>query len=127
MVDKVIATPAALALIELLAAKHGPLLFHQSGGCCDNTAPNCFRQGEIGIGQAELLLGEVGGQPFYIDQHQYEFSRNTQLIIDAVDGYGATFSLEGPEGKAFINRYRLFTDDELTELQLAPGNTHAQP
>lgn len=118
MVEKVIATPAALELIELLKTKHGPeLMFHQSGGCCDNSAANCYLPGEITICQGDVYLGDIGGCPFYIGTAQYETWKHTQIIIDAVDGYGGgTFSLEGPEGKFFQSRSRVFTDAELAEL-----------
>ncbi|MBI2306271.1 MAG: DUF779 domain-containing protein [Rhodocyclales bacterium] len=119
MVDKVIATPAALELIEFLKAKHGPVFFHQSGGCCDNSAANCYLPGELTIGAGDELLGEIGGCPFYISKSQYAYWKHTQLIIDVIDGHGGTFSLEGPEGKAFHTRSRLFTDAELAELGFA--------
>lgn len=117
MVDKVIATPAALALIELLKAKHGPgLMFHQSGGCCDNSAANCYLLGELTIGAGDVYLGDIGNCPFYIGRAQYEYWRHTQLIIDVIESTGGTFSLEGPEGKAFHTRSRVFTPAELAEL-----------
>jgi uncharacterized protein (DUF779 family) len=117
MVDKVIATPAALELIDELRRKHGPVMFHQSGGCCDNSAANCYLPGEITTGAGDVLLGEIGGAPFYISKSQYEYWKHTQLIIDVIEGHGGTFSLEGPEGKAFHTRSRLFTDAEWAELQ----------
>jgi uncharacterized protein len=117
MVDKVIATPAAVELIEQLKQKHGPVMFHQSGGCCDNSAANCYLPGEITTGAGDVLLGEIGGSPFYISKSQYEYWKHTQLIIDVIDGHGGTFSLEGPEGKAFHTRSRLFTDAEWAELE----------
>ncbi|HRP71007.1 MAG TPA: DUF779 domain-containing protein [Luteimonas sp.] len=122
MVEKVIATPAALELIELLKAKHGPeLMFHQSGGCCDNSAANCYLPGEITIGQGDVYLGEIGGCPFHIGKAQYETWKHTQVIIDAIDGHGGgTFSLEGPEGKSFHSRSRVFSDAELAELGIEP-------
>jgi len=117
MVDRVIATPAALELIELLKVKHGELMFHQSGGCCDNSAANCYLPGEVMIGQADVLLGEVGGCPFYIGKMQYEYWKRTQIILDALDGAGGgTFSLEAPEGKHFHSGSRLFSDAEWAEL-----------
>ena len=117
MVDKVIATAAAVELIETLKQKHGPVMFHQSGGCCDNSAANCYLPGEITTGAGDVLLGEIGGSPFYISKSQYEYWKHTQLIIDVIDGHGGTFSLEGPEGKAFHTRSRLFTDAEWRELE----------
>ena len=117
MVDKVIATPAALELIEQLKAQHGPgLMFHQSGGCCDNSAANCYLLGELTTGAGDVLLGEIGGCPFYIGKAQYGYWRHTQLIIDVIEGHGGTFSLEGPLGKAFHTRSRVFTPEELAAL-----------
>ncbi|MCT9810410.1 DUF779 domain-containing protein [Acidovorax sp. Be4] len=118
MVEPVIATPAALVLIAELKQKHGPgLMFHQSGGCCDNSAANCYLLGELTTGPGDVYLGQIGGCPFYIGRAQYVHWRHTQLIIDVIDGHGGgTFSLEGPEGKSFLTRSRVFTEDELTEL-----------
>ena len=116
MVEKVVATAAALELIESLKTKHGPLMFHQSGGCCDNSAANCFLPGEITMGAGDVLLGEIGGCPFYMSTSQYEYWKHTQLIIDVIEGHGGTFSLEGPEGKAFHTRSRVFTQAELAEI-----------
>jgi uncharacterized protein (DUF779 family) len=117
MVEKVIATEAALKLIDTLKQKHGSIFFHQSGGCCDNSAANCYLPGDLTIGAGDVYLGNIGGCPFYISKSQYEYWKHTQLIIDVVDGHGGTFSLEGPEGKAFLTRSRVFTDVELAELE----------
>lgn len=121
MVDKVIATPATVELIAVLRQKYGPkLIFHQSGGCCDNSAANCYLEGEVMIGPADVKLGEIDGVPFYMGVQQYEYWKHTQLIIDVVEGgHGGTFSLEGPEGKAFLTRSRVFTDAEVAALGLA--------
>jgi uncharacterized protein len=105
---KVIATDAALELIEKLKAKYGPLMFHQSGGCCDGSSPMCYPQGELIIGDSDVLLGEIGGCPFYISKAQYEYWKHTQLIIDVVPGRGGMFSLEGPEGVRFLTRSKVF-------------------
>lgn len=114
MVDKVVATPAALELIEQLKRQHGPgLMFHQSGGCCDNSAANCYMLGELTIGAGDVYLGDIGGCPFYIGKAQYAYWRHTQLIIDVIEGTGGTFSLEGATGRAFHTRSRVFTDAEL--------------
>ena len=119
MVEKVIATEAALELIQFLKKKHGDnLFFHQSGGCCDNSAANCFLPGDITIGAGDVYLGDIGGSPFYIGKAQYEYWKHTQIIIDVMDGFSGTFSLEGPLGKSFLSRSRLFTDAELAELRL---------
>ena len=116
MVDKVIATPAALELVEFLKQKHGTVMFHQSGGCCDNSAANCYLPGEITMGAGDVFLGKIGDADFFISKSQYATWRHTQLIIDVIEGRGGTFSLEGPEGKAFHTRSRVFTAAELTEL-----------
>ncbi len=111
-VARVVATPAALELIELLKARHGDLMFHQSGGCCDGSSPMCYPRGEFLIGGQDVLLGDIGGCPFYIGAAQFEYWQHTQLIIDVVPGRGGMFSLEGPEGKRFLTRSRLYSDEE---------------
>ena len=120
-ITRVTATPAALALIQTLQERHGPLLFHQSGGCCDGSSPMCFPRGEFLIGGSDVLLGDIGGQPFYMSESQFEYWMHTHLIIDVVPGRGGMFSLEGPEGKRFLTRSRLFTDEEFAQL---PPVTH---
>ena len=109
--EKVLATEAALQLIERLRAKHGDLMFHQSGGCCDGSSPMCYPLGEFLVGDQDVLLGEIGGCPFYMGKAQYEYWKHTQLIIDVVEGRGGMFSLEGPEGLRFLTRSRMFPDD----------------
>lgn len=123
MVERVIATEAALALIERLKAKHGAqLMFFQSGGCCDGSAPMCYLIGELTVSRYDLRLGSIGGCEFFISQSQYEYWQNSQLIIDVTQGHGSTFSLEGPEGVCFLTRSRLFTDDEREALApVTPG------
>ncbi len=116
MVARVLATDAALALIDHLRAKHGALLFHQSGGCCDGSAPMCYPQAEFITGDADVLLGEIGGCPFYMSRSQFAYWEHTQLIIDVVEGRGGMFSLEGPEGLRFLTRSRLYSDEEWAEL-----------
>ena len=116
---QVTATPAALELIERLRATHGELMFYQSGGCCDGSAPMCYAAGEFMLGDADRLLGDIGGMPFYISQAQFEYWKHTQLIIDVVDGRGGMFSLEGPTGRRFLTRSRLYDDAEWAALQAA--------
>ncbi len=117
MIEKVIATDATLELIEILKEKYGDkLFFHQSGGCCDNSAPNCYIEGELMIGPGDEHLGDIGGVPFYMSKSQYEYWKHTQLIIDVMDGSTGNFSLEGPEGKAFLTRSRVFSESEMEEL-----------
>lgn len=127
MVEKVVATPAALELVEFLKEKHGTLMFHQSGGCCDNSAANCYLPGEITMGAGDVFLGEIGGCKFYIGRNQYQYWKHTQLIIDVIEGTGGTFSLEGPEGKAFHTRSRVFTQQELDELDAEAAQATAAP
>ncbi len=112
MVERVTATEEALKLIDKLKQIHGPLMFHQSGGCCDGSSPMCYQDGELRVGNNDVLLGHIGDCPFYIARDQYEYWKHTQLIIDVVDGRGGMFSLEGPEGKRFLTRSRVFTEDE---------------
>lgn len=116
MTERVIATDAALELIELLKERHGPIMFHQSGGCCDGSSPMCYEQGDLLLGNQDVLLGEIGGSPFYMHKNQFDYWKHTQLIIDVVDGRGGMFSLEGVEGKRFLTRSRAFTKEELEEL-----------
>ncbi|HWO78688.1 MAG TPA: DUF779 domain-containing protein [Bacillus sp. (in: firmicutes)] len=118
MVERVTATDEALALINKLKGIHGPLMFHQSGGCCDGSSPMCYPRDEFRIGESDVLLGEIGDTPFYMSKDQYEYWKHTQLIIDVVDGRGGMFSLEGPEGKRFLTRSRVFTKEERKELQI---------
>ena len=110
-IAKVTATEAALKLINHLKTQHGELMFHQSGGCCDGSSPMCFPDGELIIGDGDVLLGEIGGCPFYIAAQQYKYWQHTQLIIDVASGPGGSdFSLEGPDGERFITRSRLFVN-----------------
>ncbi|KPB06478.1 DUF779 domain-containing protein [Bacillus sp. CHD6a] len=106
--EKVLATEAAVELIEKLVGKHGPVLFHQSGGCCDGSSPMCYPKEDFMIGDSDVLLGEIGGAPFYMNKKQYEYWKHTQLIIDVVSGRGGMFSLEGPEGVRFLTRSKVF-------------------
>jgi uncharacterized protein (DUF779 family) len=123
MVDRVLATPAALALIDRLRALHGPLMFHQSGGCCDGSAPMCYQLGEFKTGGQDVFLGRISDCPVYIGAAQFEYWSHTQLIIDAVPGRGAGFSLEAPEGMRFLTRSRVFSEAEAQALEAAgpPG------
>ncbi|WP_026571028.1 MULTISPECIES: DUF779 domain-containing protein [Sediminibacillus] len=116
MVEKVTATAEAADLIERLKRRHGPLMFHQSGGCCDGSSPMCFPRDEFRVGSSDVRLGVIEETPFYISKDQYEYWKHTQLIIDVVNGRGGMFSLEGPEGKRFLTRSRVFTDLERKQL-----------
>lgn len=115
-IERVAATPAATALIEQLQQKYGALLFHQSGGCCDGSAPMCFAQTEFMLGDVDVWLGDIAGAPFYMSASQFEYWQNTYLTVDVVSGRGASFSLEAPLGVRFLIRSRMFSDDELALL-----------
>lgn len=119
MVERVLVTPAAEAVIARLRTVHGPLLFHQSGGCCDGSAPMCYPSSEFRIGGQDVRLGEIAGCPFYIGGAQFEYWQHTQLIVDVVKGRGSGFSVEAPEGVRFLTRSRLFTGDEAAALAAA--------
>lgn len=122
---RILSTAAADALIAKLAAQHGPLMFHQSGGCCDGSAPMCYPAGEFRVGTQDILLGRIapgtaeGGVPVWIGAAQFDYWRHTQVTIDVVPGRGAGFSLEGPEGLRFMIRSRVFTDAEVDALDAA--------
>lgn len=111
-VPRVAMTDGAAAVLRQLVAQHGPLLFHQSGGCCDGSAPMCFPRGEFRVGELDVLLGELEGTPFYIGGRQFEAWQHTQLLIDVVPGCGAGFSLEAPLGVRFLTRSRVFDPAE---------------
>jgi uncharacterized protein len=115
----VVCTAAATALVEKLAAKHGPLMFHQSGGCCDGSSPMCYPRGEFLVGDSDVLLATLGETPFYMSRSQFEYWKHTQIILDVVPGRGGMFSLEGPEGVRFLVRSRVFTDEEIGTLRAA--------
>ena len=119
MGDKVTATLAALAFLAEIIADHGPVLFHQSGGCCDGSSPMCYSLGEFLTGDSDLLLGTVEDTPFYISRPQFEYWKHTQLTLDVVPGRGGMFSLEGPEGLRFHIRSRIFTEEEIARLRSA--------
>ncbi len=126
MAERISATDAARVLIEKLRQRHGPLLFHQSGGCCDGSAPMCYPREEFQVGEADVFLGTLDGEPFYMGAAQFEYWRHTHLTIDAVPGRGAGFSLEAPEGLRFLTRSRLFTDAENDELNEQGGPPHGR-
>ena len=111
-VSRVSATPEALNLMPKLMAMHGPLMFHQSGGCCDGSAPMCYPRKEFKVGAQDVFMGEIGGQPLYMGKSQFEYWQHTHIIIDVVPGRGSGFSLEAPEGVRFLTRSRIFSDAE---------------
>jgi uncharacterized protein len=117
--EQVIATPKAAALMQRLSAKHGPLMFHQSGGCCDGSSPMCYPQGEFLVGDSDIQIGTLSGAPFYISRSQFEYWKHTQIVLDVVPGMGGMFSLENGEGVRFLIRARVFTEDEIAALREA--------
>ncbi len=129
--ERVVATDAAVELLTKLSELHGGLMIHQSGGCCDGSAPMCYPVGEFRVGQRDVLVGEVElPEPLplvriWINGDQFELWKHTQLILDVVDGRGAGFSLEAPEGVRFISRSRVFDDEENALLAVAPPLTGA--
>lgn len=113
-------TPEARTVLRQLAAEHGPLLFHQSGGCCDGSAPMCYPAREFRVGSRDVHLGDVDGVPVYIGGLQFEAWRHTQLLIDVVPGRGGGFSLEAPLGVRFLTRSRVFDAGEQAWLEACP-------
>ena len=117
--EQVLATDLAIHLIRVLRERHGPLMFHQSGGCCDGSSPMCYPRGELIVGDSDVQLGEVDGEPFYMSASQFEYWKHTQLTLDVVPGRGGMFSLDGPEGLRFLIRSRVFDGEEIRDLRAA--------
>jgi uncharacterized protein (DUF779 family) len=122
MVTRVDVTPAAADMMRSLRGQHGPLMFHQSGGCCDGSSPMCYLEGEFRTGQSDVLLeslkidGVAEPITFWMSSSQFQLWKHTHLTVDVVPGRGSGFSLEAPEGVRFLIRSRLLTEDELAEL-----------
>ncbi|MDY0913810.1 DUF779 domain-containing protein [Rathayibacter festucae] len=119
-------TEAAAGMLQRMSALHGPLMFHQSGGCCDGSSPMCFPVGMFRTGASDVLVETLhveGLEPieFYMSRTQFEYWKHTHLTVDLVDGRGSGFSVEAPEGKRFMIRSRLLTDAELVEFGLLPA------
>ncbi|MBL7784046.1 MAG: DUF779 domain-containing protein [Saprospiraceae bacterium] len=117
MVSRVLITEAAAAVVDRLRADNGPLLFHQSGGCCDGSAPMCFPADEFRVGDSDVRVGEIHGCPFYMNDFQFEYWKNMQLTIDVTPGRGSSFSLEIPLGLRFMVLSRLFAEEEIGRLE----------
>jgi uncharacterized protein (DUF779 family) len=116
-VERVSVTDKARAVIDQLREKHGDLMFHQSGGCCDGSAPMCFAQGDFLVGSRDLLLGEIHGCNFYMAADQFEYYKNSHITVDVSPGRGSSFSLEIPLGLRFMAISRLFTDEDLNSIR----------
>ena len=104
---KVSATPEAMELLGEIIADHGPVLIHQSGGCCDGSSPMCYPRGDFIVGDRDVLLGTIGDTPVYISESQYEAWKHTDLVIDAVPGRGGMFSLDNGCERRFLTRSRV--------------------
>ncbi|MEM6326059.1 MAG: DUF779 domain-containing protein [Bacteroidota bacterium] len=109
-------TPEAAEIVDQLREKHGPLMFHQSGGCCDGSSPMCYAEGDFLLGRSDLKIGEIHGVPFYIAKDQFEYWKHTQLTVDVAPGRGASFSLEIPLGLRFLIDSRVYTEAESEDL-----------
>jgi len=116
-VERVSVTDEAAAVIDQLRQKHGDLMFHQSGGCCDGSAPMCFAQGDFLVGSRDVCLGEIHGCKFYMASDQFEYYKNMHVMVDVTKGRGSSFSLEIPLGLRFMAVSRLFTDDEMVHIR----------
>ena len=110
--QRVAITEKAIEVVKLLKEKHGELIFHQSGGCCDGSAPMVFEEGDMYLDDSDILLGQLEGVNYYMNQDQFEYWKHTHLTIDITPGRGSSFSLEIPLGLRFIIRSRLLTDEE---------------
>lgn len=116
-VEKVKITAEAAEVLEELRKKHGDLMFHQSGGCCDGSSPMCYKKGQFRIGKSDVKLGDVADTPFYMAKDQFNYWKHMQLTVDVKEGRGSSFSLEIPLGKRFVIKSRLFTDEEMKEIE----------
>ena len=123
---RVLITDAAAELLRRLQDRHGPVMFHQSGGCCDGSSPMCYPEGDFIVGDRDILLGVLEGAPVWISGPQFEVWKHTQVTIDVVSGRGGGFSLEAPDGVRFLIRGRAFTAEELDRLDAAPAPTGAE-
>jgi len=115
-IPRVTITAEAAKVVDQLRAKNGPLMFHQSGGCCDGSSPMCYPKDELIVGSSDVWLGEVAGCDFYMAKDQFEFWQHTELTIDVVKGRGASFSLEIPLGLRFVTKSRVFSYEEFQNL-----------
>ncbi len=113
---RVLITDEAATVIDQLRETHGPLMFHQSGGCCDGSSPMCYAEGDFRLGRSDVKLGEVHGVPFYMEKSQFEYWKHTQLTVGVKPGRGSSFSIEIPLGLRFLIDSRLYTEEEAEAL-----------
>lgn len=126
MYPRVAVTESAMSFIKILEERHGPLIFHQSGGCCDGSSPMCYPKDELWINETDILLGYLDDVPFYMNKDQFDYWKHTHLTVDIVPGRGSGFSLEAPYNQRFVVKSRLFYDyeiEQLEPLQDGAGNT----
>lgn len=116
-VPRITATFEAIELLEIIRKAHGPLVIHQSGGCCDGSQPMCFPRDEFRMGTQDVRVGVVDDVEYWMHAEQFEYWKHCQLTLDVVNGRGSSFSLEIPYGKRFMIRSRIFTDAELEQLE----------
>ncbi|MCX6204182.1 MAG: DUF779 domain-containing protein [Bacteroidetes bacterium] len=117
MTKRVLVSPAAEKVIAELKEKFGPLMFHQSGGCCDGSQPMCFEKGEFKVGGSDVKIGTIADCEFFMSRDQFEYWKHTQLTIDITPGRGSSFSLEIPMGLRFIVHSRLYTEAEMLVIE----------
>jgi uncharacterized protein (DUF779 family) len=114
--ERIDITPAAKELINQIRHDHGPLMFHQSGGCCDGSTPMCYARGEFRTGGSDVWLGKVESCDFFMSADQFEYWKHTHLTLDCTEGRGSSFSLDIPYGKRFLIKSRMLTEEELEDL-----------
>lgn len=114
--ERVAITEKAVDLVRQLQEKHGELIFHQSGGCCDGSSPMIFEKDDMYLDDSDVHLGQIAGVDYYMNQDQYEYWKHTHLTVDITEGRGSSFSLEIPLGFRFIIQSRLLTDEENARL-----------
>jgi len=112
MTQRISVTDDTIKIIDQLKERYGPLMFHQSGGCCDGSSPMCFENGDFKVGESDIQLGIIADCPFYMSRDQYDYWKHTHLTVDVTSGRGSSFSLEIPLGVRFIIRSRLLSDEE---------------
>jgi uncharacterized protein len=117
MIPRVLITDAATEIVARLQKEHGDLMFHQSGGCCDGSQPMCFEKGEFRVGSSDVCIGQIAGCDFFMSRDQFEYWKHTQLTIDIIPGRGSSFSLEIPLGVRFLVQSRLFSEEEMDQLE----------